>query len=298
MSGLGYLIKEGFHSIWNNKIMSIASIGVLFSCLILTGAAAMLSVNVSQAVENVGESNVTTVYLKNEVSSLQAVSVMRDIEKIDNVAGCEFYSKEDAIASFKGELDSVYEYMQGDANPLPNAIKVTMADLAKYDDTIKEIMKIEETDSYSNAGEVAKTLTRISSLIGNMSFWIILVLSIISLFIISNTIRATMYSRRYEISIMKSVGATNTFVRIPFIVEGMFIGLVSAVLSILGLMLLYNILMDLVQSTIPFDAIPFGSVAGVISLCFIVAGVGIGTLGALFSIGRYLKKEGNEILGW
>ena len=299
ISSLGYLIKEGIKSVWNNRIMSIASVCVLTSCLILTGSAILLSMNVAQVVESVGDSNETTVYLNDNVSGVEAAYIGKDLQKIQNIDTVEFYSKEDAFKEYQDVLgDEIFDNLQGDDNPLPDAYHISMVDLSQYEQTVNEIMSIEGVNSVSNRSEVAKQLTNISNLVSTLSFWIVLALTIISLFIISNTIRMTMYSRRFEISIMKSVGATNGFVRIPFVVEGMTIGLISSVVGAVGLYFLYNLLMKIITDIIPFASIPIGSVIGLIAAGFVLAGIAIGAVGAFISVRKYLKKEGNEILGW
>lgn len=214
LSGFGYLIKEGFKNVWTNRIMSIASVCVLVSCLVLTGSAVLFSMNVSNIVEKVGDSNETTVYLEDDLSKIEAVYVGRDLKKTSNITSVEFYSKDDAFKEYKEKLgDEVFANLKDD-NPLPDAYKISMEDLSKYDQTVEKIMKIKGVDSVLNRRDIAKKLTDIDNLVRSLSFWIILALTIISLFIISNTIRATMHNRRFEISIMKSVGATNAFVRI------------------------------------------------------------------------------------
>ncbi len=297
-SGLGYLIKEGFKNVWNNRIMSIASVCVLISCLVLTGSAVLFSMNVSQLVESVGDSNETTVYLDDGLSRIEAVYVGRDIQKLKNIEKAEYYSKDEAIAEYKDMLgEEVFENLKDD-NPLPDAYKVSMDDLSKYDKTVEKILKIKGVDSVSNRSDIARRLTEINNLVQTLSFWIVLALGIISLFIISNTIRATMHNRRFEISIMKSVGATNAFVRIPFVVEGMVIGFIASVISTVALIFLYDGIMNIVSNLIPFTAMPIMSVIGYVAAIFIIAGIVIGALSGFISIRKYLKKEGNEILGW
>ena len=298
-SSLGYLIKEGFKNIWSNRMMSLASVGVLISCLILTGSALMLSVNVSSIVASVGDSNVTTVYLEDDLSELEAVYVGKSLEKVENVTSAVFYPKDEAILAYKEVLgEEVFANMSGEDNPLPHAYHIVMADLSLYDNTVDELMKVEGVNSVSSRSDVAEKLTSLNTLVTMMSFWIILALAIISLFIISNTIRMTMFSHRFEISIMKSVGATNSFVRTPFIIEGVIIGLVSAGVSVGLLTLLYDAVVKAVQSILPFECVPFTDVVWVISIAFVAAGVVVGALGSWLSIRKYLKKEGNEILGW
>ena len=301
MKGFGYLAKEGFKNVWNNRIMSIASVCVLVSCLVLTGAATLFSVNVSKVVESVGQSNETTVYIDDRYSQLEAIYVGKEIEKVDNVTSAEFYSREEAYETFKAQLgDDLFKMIEVEKGiPLPDAFIVVMDDLSKYDDTIKQIQQIEGVDSVNNRGDFAKKLTEISDIVNVISLGVVIALTVISLFIIANTIRATMYSRRYEISIMKSVGATNMFVRIPFLVEGMVIGLVSAIVSTAGIALLYEgIAKAISESMAIIDFIPLADVILYVAGAFAVAGVVVGFFGSFISIRKYLKKEGNEILGW
>ncbi len=298
LSGFGYLIKEGFKNVWTNRIMSIASVCVLVSCLVLTGSAVLFSMNVSNIVEKVGDSNETTVYLEDDLSKIEAVYVGRDLKKTSNINSVEYYSKDDAFKEYKEKLgDEVFANLKDD-NPLPDAYKISMEDLSKYDQTVEKIMKIKGVDSVLNRRDIAKKLTDIDNLVRSLSFWIILALTIISLFIISNTIRATMHNRRFEISIMKSVGATNAFVRIPFVVEGMVLGAIASILSTVALVFLYDGIIKIVSDIPVFEPIDIMSVIWYVALVFVAAGIIIGALSGFISIRKYLKKEGNEILRW
>ena len=292
MTGFGYLAKEGFKNVWNNRIMSIASVCVLISCLVLTGAAALFSLNVDKVVESVGKSNETSVYIKDGYSQLEAVYVGKAIEKLDNVESATFLSKEDAIKQYKSTLgDDLFAEMQG-RNKLPDSFIVVMKDLSKYDETIAQITKIDGVESFSSHRELAKKLTDISSLVNMICVAVVCALTIISIFIIANTIRATMYSRRFEISIMKSVG------RWPFLIEGMIIGLISAIISTGAIAILYETAQALVYQIVPIDFIPINNVIWITGGLFAIAGIVIGFFGSFISIRKYLKMEGNEILGW
>lgn len=298
-SSFGYLIKEGFKNIWSNRMMSLASIGVLISCLVLTGSAVMLTVNVSGIVESVEGQNVTTVFLDENLSELEAVYIGKTIEKVDNVTDATFFPKDEAIEAYREALgDEVFANMTGDGNPLPHAYHVTMEDLSRYDETVDALMAVDGVAGVSSRKAVAEKLVSLSSLITMMSFWIILALAIISLFIISNTIRMTMFAHRFEISIMKSVGATNTFVRIPFVIEGVVIGLVSAAASVGLLAVLSDAVLPIVSDILKLDYTPFSEVMWPIIGAFAAAGIIVGSLGSMVSIRRYLHHEGNEILGW
>lgn len=299
ISGFGYLIKEGIINVWNNRIMSIASICVLISCLVLTGSASLLTLNVAKVVDDVGAENETKVFLDMGVSDVEAAYIGKDIEKIENISSVTFYSGQEAINQYKDMVgDTLFENIKDDDDVLPHAYHITMIDLSLYDETVNEIMQIEGVDTVGDRKELARTLTDLNQLVSAISIAVIIALTVISLFIVSNTIRVTMYSRRFEISIMKSVGATNAFVRIPFIVEGMLIGLISAIVSTFALYFLYTAIMDAITSMIPFVYIPISSLILYVGIAFVIAGMSIGAIGGFISMRKYLKKEGNEILGW
>ncbi len=299
MKGIGYLVKEGIKNVWNNRMMSLASIGVLVSCLLMTGLAVLLSLNVTSVVNSVGKDNQVTVFLNDDVNELQAVmEIGPELRNIENVSECEFYSKDEAIKELEAELGNLFEELQGDNNPLPHAFHITMENLAQYDETVEKIVNTQGVYKVSDRSDVASKLTSLNELVTQIGLWIVIVLALISLFIISNSIRMTMYSRRFEISIMKSVGATNWFIRIPFIIEGEVLGLIAGLLSSGIIAFLYNGMIVAVQYIIPFSKINYSDVAFQMTLAFIVLGIVIGAIGAGISIGRYLKMEGGEILGW
>ncbi|MBQ9248310.1 MAG: permease-like cell division protein FtsX [Ruminococcus sp.] len=299
MSSFGYLIKEGFKNLAHNRLMSLASIGVLISCLVLTGSAVMLTVNVSNIVDSVGDTNVTKVFLDDNMTKLEAVYKGKEIDNVPNVAEVQFIDKDESIQAYREQLgEEVFANMSGDDNPLPYSFSIVMEDLSKYDETIAAIKAVPGVASVSSHREVAEKLTSLSSFITTMSLWIILALAVISLFIISNTIRMTMFSHRFEISIMKSVGATNAFVRVPFIIEGIVIGLVSAAIAIGLLFLLSDAVINSVQKILDFPYTRFTDVMWPIIGSFTAAGVLVGALGSAVSIRRFLTHEGNEILGW
>ncbi len=300
MKGFGYLVKEGFKNVYANRIMSIASICVLVSCLVMTGVAALFSLNVQRIVDDVEKTNETTVYIYRDRSSSEARLIGKLIEEIDNVESAKFVSKQEAVNQFRATLgDSLFDRVK-DKEPLNDSYRVVIRDLDKYEITIKQIKAIDGVESINDRREFARKLTTVSNLVNIISIAVVTALIIISLFIIANTIRATMYSRRFEISIMKSVGATNMFVRMPFLVEGMVIGFISAALSTGAAALLYEgikrVIMEVAGSW--FEIIPFSSIVLPLTLIFILVGVLVGFFGGFISIRKYLKKEGNEILGW
>ncbi len=297
----GYLVKEGLKNIWTNRMMSLASVIVLVSCLIITGAAILVSVNVTSLISSIGDDNQVNVFLEYDMSDIDAIKLGTTIKKIDNVEDCQYYSKDEAIKEYKDKLGNLYESLQGEDNPLGNVYKVRLADLSNYKQTIKEIEAIDGVASVSDRGDIARTLTKLNYFVTIVGFWIVMILGVVTLFIISNTIKMTMYSRRYEISIMKSVGATNTFVRIPFIIEAMAIGLISGLIASVALIAIYNPIRETAGRMITLigtSTIPISDIWLNILLGFSGAGILIGALGGSISISKYLRKEGGDILGW
>lgn len=313
MSSFGYLIKEGFKNIFNNRMMSLASIGVLISCLVLTGSAVWLTVNVTNSVDSVSDSNVTKVFLDDDMDRLHAVAIGQDLLNVDHVIEVQMIEKDEAMEGYREQLgDEIFKNMTGKGNPFPYSYSITvdaetMQNVDQYDKVVEELKQVKLVRNGEELGgvasvnshrELAQKLTTLSSLVTMMSFWIILALAVISLFIIANTIRMTMFSHRFEISIMKSVGATNTFVRIPFIIEGAVIGLISAILSVAILYILSNVLIGAIKDVLPFKLTSFTDIMWYVAGAFAAAGIIVGILGSLLSISRFLKREGNEILGW
>ena len=302
ISDIRYLFREGIKNIWSNRTMSLASVGVLVSCLLLTGAAVLFSMNIGTAMAAVEGSNSVKIYMDKGLPVLASLKAGEQIKKLDNIKSCQFVSRDDAIKkvmSMLGEKDSsLLKDMTGKDNPLPDAFQVSFKDLSKYKDTVAQIKKIDGVSSVNDYSDIAAKLTSLHRLVTTVGFWIILLLSLVSLFIISNTIRMTMFSRRLEISIMKSVGATNWFVRVPFVVEGVIIGLISGLISSLLLRLIYDRLTGTLTSITLFSPLAIGAVQWKITLMFLLAGSLFGAVGGVISIGKYLKKEGGEIVEW
>ena len=312
MKGFGYLLKEGFKNVYSNRIMSIASVCVLVSCLVMTGAAALFSLNVLKVVDEVEKNNQTTVFIKKDNDAEKAkadyktlranrLNMIGDkIRELDNVESAEFVSQEDGLKQYKSKLgDDLFKLIEDREDVLNDSYIVTFKNAEQYDATVAQIKRINGVESITDRRSFAKKLSDISKLVNIVAICVVTALFIISLFIIANTIRTTMYSRRFEISIMKSVGATNSFVRMPFLVEGVVLGCVSAALSTGVLALLYKVADGLVDKVdLGIEPIPFMSILPVMVIAFVVVGVLVGFFGGFISIRKYLKKEGNEILGW
>lgn len=295
---LKYFLKEGFKNVWANGIMSAASVLVMVCCMILTGGALLISANLNKTLKSIENQNSITVFLAKDVTSEEINNIGEKIQNTPNILKCDYYPSSQAMEKYKDVLGGLYEVVKEGENPFPEAFHITMTDLSLYNQTVDKLKSIEGVDSVSDRSETAKKLSNLNSLVSNAGIWIVCSLGIVSLFIISNTIKITMHNRRFEISIMKSVGATNGFIKAPFIIEGIIIGCIAAIISTLILNLMYDNLFAVVGGIIPFHGIAFENIVWKVLGCFLATGSFLGIAGGLISIQRYLRGEGGDVVAW
>lgn len=293
---LGYLTKEGFRYVHVNKLMSIASISVLFSCLVMIGSAGLLLVNMYSMITSIEEKNVITVFYEDGIQGEPGDALSTRIQALDNVKSAEFVPNEEA---FRQQIDlstpEMKEYLAGKENAFPDAYKIIVKDMGLYADTVKQLNALEGVASVSSSSATATTLSNLRGTLTTISLGIIIMLLVVSLFIISNTIKITMFNRRLEISIMRSVGATNMFIRWPFMLEGMIIGVIAGVLATLAVWGIYEgalrALTDLLTNLGGQASPPFSHYALLLVFSFVGIGVITGSLGSTISIAKYLKEK-------
>ena len=299
-SSFRYLLKEGLRNLWRNRIMSLTSIGVLTTCLLIVGAAFLLTVNVNSMVQYVEGQSEMCVYMVDGLSDEELSAAENEISAAPNVTEVTFVSAEEGLANTKRQLgDESYllDGYEGETNPIPDSFVVKIDDISKTRDTQAALKEISGVDVVNASGEVADTLTYIQDTVGTMGTIIIIALAVISLVIIANTIRATIFTRRKEINIMKFVGARNSFIRIPFVIEGFALGLIAALIAFLAIWAGYSYLIGAftdgmssywLQSA--FDSVvPFTAIAPWLALFFAGTGTVLGVLGSLVSIRNHVK---------
>lgn len=302
-SSLGYLTKEGFRNVWTNRMMSLASILVLMSCLVLIGSATMIFFNIDSLLSKIEEENVIMVYIDDEATESDVADMEKEINDFANISQVEFISKESAwkeqLATMEEAQAEFFTEVSSDI-PLPDAYKITVENLDMFDKTVKDLKGMDHVDTIRENKDLAQKLVTIRHGITVIAIVIVAALFAISLFIISNTIRLTVYSRRLEISIMKSVGATNNFVRFPFVIEGVILGVISGAVALCIVWGLYELAVtqfESLLSTLRLDAINFAQYALPMLGIFILIGVLCGVGGSLLTMRKYLNKEGSEISG-
>ena len=299
-----YLIGEGLKNIWLNRMMSIASVGVLMASMLLMGIAIAFSENVDRVMSCIESQNVVMIFLDEDISDEQAQAVYEQIKGLDNINPDEttYISSSQALEGVLDEMGPEYkeyfnQYFEEGNTIMPETVRASMIDLEKYDQTIAAIENVDGVDSYNSSRDLAVILTTVRDAINTAGIWIIVLLSLIALVIISNTVRITMFNRKLEISIMKAVGATNGFIRFPFMVEGITLGIIASVLTVGVEYLLYKLAIKALNPIINilgYNPVPFSDFMWLILLIFLALGIISGLIASIITISKYLRREGSE----
>lgn len=298
-----YLLGEGIRNVFKNKKSSSASIIIMSLTMLIFGVFFVITQNINSIMKQIESEQGIEVFLY-DISEDQTKAVEDYIRNIDGVNTVEYKSKEDALNQLKSQFKTRADLLSGyeENNIFPASYVVTLTDLNKTGDVIKKLNSYNEGKSetdlviknITSKDETVTTLINLANGIRIITGVILAILIIISIFIISNTIKLTVHARRKEISIMKYVGATNSFIRWPFIVEGIIIGIISGAISIIILGINYNliagkILESQVVSAMNINLLTFVDMFGLIVLVYTILGIGIGVLGSCISMRKYLK---------
>jgi len=287
---IGYLLKQGFRNIFSNGLMSFASVSVLFACLLLVGGAFLMYFNIQKGVEYVGSMGEIVLFVEDGAGEAECASIKRTLESLPELHDVQFISSSEGLEELKSEIsggDELFSMLEGE-DILPNSFKVKVKDSNDYERMVKQLSQIYGISSVVANGKIANTLTNISTAIATFGVAIVVVLLVVSVFILTNTIKLAMFTRRKEIYIMKMVGATNSFVRVPFFVEAVILGLFSAAISYVAVRYAYVGLQDYL-SELNINPIPWPKVAPTVLASFLGAGFLVGMLSSSVSIKKYLK---------
>ncbi len=295
-----YLTHEGIKNIGTNRLMSVASIAVLMSCLVMIGSALLIFFNVDTLLQNIEDQNIIMVFVDVGSDDATVKSVERQIGQMENIQSCEFVSKAEAYNKVLESLGSNASLLsESDDSFLPDGFRLTVSDMEQFAATVSQLQSIEHVMSVQQNTDLATKLAKVRRAVSYVSICIIVLLFVVSLFIIANTVRITMFSRKLEISIMKAVGATNWFIRWPFLIEGLTIGVISAALGFGVLYLIYFLASDSLLAIFGLlgnSLVNFWEYAAYIAAGFLIVSIVTGGIGSVFSIGRYLKEQGSVVL--
>ena len=294
-SRFGYLIGEGFSNVFKNKKSTVASLIIMCATMIIFGIFLIAGENINHFVDDIKSEQGFQVFLKNDATEEEIEEVGKKIKAIDEVATCDRKTKQAAYNQMKekfGEKDYLMDEM--DVDRFSESYVVTLTDLSKSKEVQDEILKFDNIKKITASNETVETLLNLANGIRMVTFTVLLLLIIISIFIISNTIKLTVHARRKEISIMKYVGATNSFIRWPFIVEGAIIGVMAGIISTILVGGAYSIIAKKAVSAsfmVKMNAslVSFGDMLSILIIVYLLLGIGIGVFGSTLSMRKYLK---------
>ncbi len=287
-------VKDGFKGVFRNGLMSFASMLVLISSLLVIGIFTTLILNVDYNLDQIDDFNELVCYMKLDADEETLIKAENQMKELDNVLGVTLVTKEQALETERQKYGNEYSYLfdsyDETTNPLPDAYRIEYESIGKLDSLIYKLEKIEGVESIRNSREIANNIEKFKSIISIGSTWLMALLVVVSVFVISNTIKITFHSRELEISIMRYIGATKFYITMPFIVEGIIISLVSAVVSYVAQIYIYVGLVEKISEEYGIiKIIPYASLNNLYLVIFFGAGLFIGVIGSALTIRRYMK---------
>lgn len=292
----GYLLGEGFRNVFHNKKSSGASLAIMCATMLIFGLFFMIIENLNNAVETLETQQGMQIFIEKSATESQITQIGEQIQEIDGVNTVTYVSKEDALNQTKEKLKNKQALLAGwdEDNPFRASYMVTLTDLKLSSQVQEEILKIDNVAEISSRDETINGLVTIANGVRIVSAVILTLLVLISVFIIANTIKLTVHARRKEISIMKYVGATDSFIRWPFIIEGIIIGIVAALISIVVLGIAYNLISNAMAgstllSKMGMSLLSFTDMTTLLVIVYLTLGIGIGALGSSLSMRKYLQ---------
>ncbi len=287
-------IKDGFKGVFRNGLMSVASIFVLVSSLLVIGIFWTLVENVDYNLSKLEDFNELVCYMKLDAGKEDIAQAKTQIQKLDNVLNVTFVSKQEALKSERAKYGEQYAYLfdsyDDNTNPLPDSYRIEYKEVSKLDSLIYNLEKIETVESIRNSREIAINIEKFKDVITVGCSWLMIVLVVVSVFVISNTIKLTFHSRELEISIMRYIGATKFYITMPFIVEGIIISAVSACISYVTQWYIYTFLVEKLAEEYSFiSIIPYASLNDTFLIMFFGASMAIGVFGTAITIRKYMR---------
>ena len=291
MSRLGYLFSEGFRGIFKHGFMSFASVTIIMACLIIMGSVSLLSVNVDELIGDLEDQNEVVAFVDEDLDDASAASLMMQVTMTDNIASAQFVSRDAAMDKFMGNYDD--SLMEGiDSSVFRHRYVIQLSDIARMAQTKAALESIPGIAKVNAHLDYAESFITIRNIISLVSFVLIAMLAFVSFFIMSNTIKLATFNRREEIAIMKMVGASNSFIRLPFVIEGLILGILGSLLAFFAEWGIYNGMCEKLMSTFSVSflkIVPFSSVRDLVFVLFMAVGVLVGAFGGVNAIRNYLK---------
>lgn len=292
---ISYTVKEGFKNLWRNRMMSLASISSVMATLIILGMILILILNINSLSEGIKDQfDAIQIYLSDEIGDDRIEKVGQELKQIEGIKEITYESKTKALENMKERLGENGYLLEGlESNPLPNSYIIYLKNIENSIDVVDRIKSIEGIETVKFYKDIIDKLISITNFVKMVGLIVIVILIIISIFIIGNTIKLTVSARRKEITIMKYVGATNWFIRGPFLIEGSILGLIGSSIAIgiiyVGYKYAYELISQQLYVMVSAYFLPVELILNNLVIIFLVLGSGIGALGSIMSMRKYLR---------
>ena len=292
LSKCGYLIREGFRSITTHGFMSFASVTIIMACLIIMGSVSLLSLNIDALIKDLESQNEIVVFVDEDIADEDAArEIGKSIAAVENISSVEFVPRDEAMDNFMSRYDAAL--MEGiDETVFRHRFVVHLTDIALMSQTKLELESLKGVAKVNAHLDYAQSFVTIRNVVSVVSLVLIVILVFVSFFIMSNTIKLATFGRREEIAIMKMVGATNAFIRLPFVIEGLILGMLGGGLAFLAEWGLYNVVTGKLVGSLTgslLNVVPFQSVALEVFIIYMAVGILVGAFGGVNAIKNYLK---------
>lgn len=290
---IGYFIREGFTSIFRHGLMSFAALCTTVACLLIMGTFTLVAVDLDANLVELERDNEFLAYVDDSLSDQQAYDLIHGISAVDNVREVQFVDREEVLADFRAQREGeneLYDLLPSDT--FQHRYRIHVADISILEQTVERVRAIPGVESTSADLNIAEGMIAVRNVAAGVALVLIVTLAVVSLFIISNTLRLAAFYRREEIAIMRMCGATNSFICWPFVMEGAILGGASAILSFFLQWWIYSMMANAMGSAGQLGflvAVPFSQLWGMVLAIFCAAGLAIGVLGSLMAIRRFLK---------
>lgn len=291
-AGFAYFIREGLSSVFVHGFTSLAAMLVIAACLMITGIFSLVAYNIDLQVRELEGKSEIVIYIDESVSRTDAQALKSKIKNIDNIKTADFVTREQLFEDYLdslGEDAYVMEELRND-NPLRDSYQITMEDVSLHKETVEALEALDGVAASSSMQEVSDRLIQIRKVVNLISVTLVALLGAVSVFIIANTVKLAMFARKEEIAVMKMVGATNHFIRAPFVVEGMFLGMCAALLAFFVQWGVYAyVTKQLAEGTAILTMVSFTTVWQPVLGLMLCAGLILGVGGGVITIRRFLK---------
>ena len=292
LNKLGYLFKEGFRSIFSHGFMSFASVSIIIACLLIMGSFSLVAVNIDALIDSLEDQNQMLAFVDDSYTTEEAASLKSAIESVPNVASCEFVTREEALEQWKDQYDYPELFDDIEASVFRDRYIVYLDDISLMEQTKADIKKIEGVAKVNAELEISRGFITVRNIVSVISMVIIIILVVVSVFIMANTVKLTTFGRREEIAIMKMVGASNGFIRLPFVIEGLTLGIIGSVIAFFAEWGLYNLVCNKVMTGIIgsfVSVIQFTDMLSSVLIVYLAIGGLVGAFGGIIAIRNYLK---------